>query len=340
MNIKSKKLDEDISRRIWITRYFMIIGIIVLHLPPYQPLNEAGNSFFDYIKAFFSHGVFRATVPLLTTISGYLTFKLGLHYYPMRLLLNKISSLLIPLLLWNIPIAIAVFLIQKYDLSSHVFSLKLYPIDTLSWINSVTGLYESPINYPLNFLRDLFVVSLFSILFWQLLKRIPYTGLLIVFFIYYFNLDGQLVLRNSMLISFYLGALLAHKNFDLKKLDQYSILCLSLFLFLCFIIVEYRIENREIFRIISPFLVWPAMSIISSCKVGNYLYKYSGSSFFTFLSHGPIILVLFIIFNKTNLPYFIYWISAPLLTVIISIILYNLLKSRAPMIASILLGNR
>ena len=67
-----------------------------------------------------------------------------------------------PLILWNIPIALAVFILQKYQLLGHQFSARLYPPTPLAWLNALTGLVSDPVNYPLNFLRDLFIISLIS----------------------------------------------------------------------------------------------------------------------------------------------------------------------------------
>ncbi len=115
-NLGPGMLTEEISKRLWITRFSMIIGIVILHLPPYVPLSDVGNSFFSLWKAFFSHGLFRATVPVLTVISGYLVFYSKLHERPVQLLIKKTKSILVPLVLWNLPIAIAIFLLQKLQI--------------------------------------------------------------------------------------------------------------------------------------------------------------------------------------------------------------------------------
>ena len=52
----------------------MIVGIVILHVPPYVPLNEV-SGLFESIKAFFAHGVFRSSVPVLSAISGYLIIR-------------------------------------------------------------------------------------------------------------------------------------------------------------------------------------------------------------------------------------------------------------------------
>ncbi len=336
-----KTLEKDISKRIWITRYFMIIGIIILHLPPYKPLSEVNGPFFEYIKAFLSHGVFRAAVPVLTAISGYLIFKSRLYLYPKKLVKKKFFSIIYPLIIWNIPFAVFIFAVQKYNLLSHDFSAKLYPFDLMAWINALTGLTESPVNYPLNFLRDLFIISILSPLFWQLIKRAPYTGLVLILVIYQFNLDGQLILRNPMIVSFYLGALAANQQWDLKRLDKYAPILLSIFIAICIAIIYFKIENRNLFRLVSPFLIWPSMSLLENSRAGKFLHNYSKNSFLTFLSHGPLILIIWILFQKipADIPYLVYWIAAPIITVIITI-LANRLLHKVPKLAAILLGGR
>ncbi len=167
---------------------------------------------------------------------------------------KKFNSLLIQILILNFPLVLMVFYAQKYVFISHNFSVHLYLFEISRWINATTGLFEAPINYPLNFLRDLFIISLLSPLLWQIMKRLPYLGLLIVLVIYQFNLDGKLILRNSMLVSFYIGGLAAYQKWDLTWLDKYSWLLLGLLISICILIVVFKIENRELLILISPFL--------------------------------------------------------------------------------------
>lgn len=319
----------------------MIIGIIVLHLPQYQPLSEV-ESLFEYIKAFFSHGVFRATVPVLTVISGYLVFRSSLHKEPKNLIAKKLKSIIIPLFLWNIPIVIFIYMSQKYNLISHEFSAELYPIKIEIWVNALTGLFSAPANYPLNFLRDLFAVTLLAPVFGWLLNKASYTGLIIVSFIYYFNIDGDLVLRNSMILSFYIGGLAATKNWDLTALDKHAKWLFLAFIILCLLIVLFKIENRELFRLLSPFMVWPAISLMEGSKIYDLLYKNSKHSFFTFLAHGPVLLITWVLYSKALevIPYSIYWIATPFLTVLVCIFLATYFKKYFPKLASLVLGGR
>lgn len=332
---------SQLSKRIWVTRYFMVIGIVVLHLPQYQPLSEV-NSLFEHIKAFFSHGFFRATVPLLTAISGYLVFRTNLYTQPAKLLLKKIMTVLVPLFIWNVPFVVGIYLSQKYNLLSHDFSAQLYPIEIKQWTNALVGLFASPANYPLNFLRDLFAVSLLAPLAGVLLNRVPYIGLILVLIIYYFNLDGAFILRDSMLVSFYIGGLAAIRNWDLFALDNHAKWLFVVFVVFCIFIVLFKIENRELLRLLSPFMVWPAISLLENTKAYDFLYKYSKNSFFTFLAHGPIVLMIWFLYTRISdtVAYYAYWIVAPVITVFSCILLATYFRKKLPRVAAFVLGGR
>src|SRR5690606_28283295 len=151
-------MDRVSRERISMARLLLICSIIWIHLPPLYSLNALGTSVPDTIQAFFSHGVFRAAVPLLTAISAYIIFASGLHGQPVRLWRKKISTLVVPLLIWNIPSMLVIFLTQKFGWGEHVYRVSLYPLDPVNWVNALTGLTASPANYPLYFLRDLFAL--------------------------------------------------------------------------------------------------------------------------------------------------------------------------------------
>ncbi len=320
----------------------MVIGIIVLHAPPFEPLGEIPQTPLGYIKAFFSHAVFRATVPMLTVISGFLVFQSDLSGKFKKLIKKKFFSIFIPMIIWNTPFALLIFFSQKYFIIEHEFSETLYPVSFLSWINAITGFLGNPANYPLNFLRDLFAVFFFTPLFRLLLKFSSWAGLFIVLSIYYWNLDGILVLRNSMLVSFYLGGMASYCGWNLKLLDRFSILFLFFLIIICMLIVLFKIENIQWFRLVSPILIWPATSLIHGNPVGHLLYCYSGNSFFTFLSHGPLLFLLWVGFQKLPdaIPYFIFYILAPIIIVYLSIILNQILQKKLPNFRLLLLGGR
>lgn len=246
------------------------------------------------------------------------------------------------MILWNMPVAFLIFLSQKYHLINHEFSEILYPGSLLSWVNAVTGFLGSPANYPLNFLRDLFAVFFFVPLFRLLLNINSLFGLFVVLTIYHWNLDGIMVLRNSMIVSFYLGAMASYCKWDIKLLDDFSIYFLSILLIICTMIVFFNIKNIQWFRLISPLLIWPSTSLFHNNFLGNLLLRYSHNSFFTFLSHGPLLLILWLGFEELpdKTPYILFWFLAPAISVYMAIISNRFLQKKFPNFLSVFMGGR
>lgn len=335
-------LDNEISKRISILRYLMIVGIVILHVPPYVPLDQTALDIFSFIKAFFSHGVFRSTVPVLTCISGYLLFSSGLYKEFRTLLKNKTMVLLVPMVIWNLPLVILLYLIQFYEIGSHQFSAKLYPFEWLNWLNGIFGFLAPPVNYPLNFLRDLYILMLLTPIFGFLLRNSPVLGCILVTLVFWNNFDGYLVLRNTMAINFYIGGMAAILKWNLKKLDKYAIWLFIAFMMMCLSIVIFKLGDRKWFVIFAPFLIWPFSAIIVRMRLGNFFAKLSKYSFFLFLSHGPILLTVSLIYPKFfgNLHTPAFWLIAPLIVVSISQLLYQMLAKHTPATLSFALGER
>ena len=99
-------------------RYLMIVGIVVLHTPPYVPVAEMGPGLFDFIKAFFQSAMFRATVPVLTVISGYLLFQSGLDQHWMRLAKKKTRTIIARMSAW-----MTIFIVSRQPLSPALLAL-------------------------------------------------------------------------------------------------------------------------------------------------------------------------------------------------------------------------
>lgn len=247
-----------------------------------------------------------------------------------------------PLVIFNLTVAVVVYFVQAYQILDHDFSKQLYPINLSVWIDAILGLYSSPINYPLNFLRDLYILSLLAPVFGYILRQYTWLGLLVCFCLFWFNFDGSLILRNTMPIVFYLGGMVAVKNWDLRKLDNYAVPLFGVFLVLCIGIVFFTIENRNYLRIISPFLIWPAASLLVNSKPGMWLASLAKYSFLTFLAHGPLLLIAYFLYMKffTVVPYWIFWLAAPLTIAIVVVQSYKLLKKFAPKTTNFLLGGR
>lgn len=324
------EIDTEISARISILRFVMIFGIVILHTPLYVPIDQVGPHAFDLIKAFFQAAVFRCTVPVLTLISGYLLFSSKLPEQPKLLISRKFKSLVIPFMVFNVPLVAIVFVLQSFG-SLHT-SYQLVPASLGTLADATLSISAAPLNYPLYFLRDLFVLCVLSPVFAVLLRRAPMPGLILVGLIFMLNLDGWLVIRTDMPVTFYVGGLCALHKVDMRRLDNYAPACIILFIALCCAVVAFKITNTTGLRLIAPVLVWPAASLLVGTRFGTWAARMGKYSFFIFLMHAPILMATWIIYSRygASFPYQLYWVTAPLFTTSLLMGVYRVCKAYMP----------
>lgn len=319
MPTHSIPLDRDLSDRIAILRYLLIVGIVFLHVPPNVPVEDTGPGLFESFRAWIQHGLFRATVPMLTTISAFLLFRGGLDLAFSRLLAKKSRTLLIPLVVGNLPVALALAWLQARG-GGMDFSHRLYPPETLTWANAVLGLGDLPVNSGLHFLRDLYVLSLLSPLLGWLARRVPLMGLLALLGVAWFDLDGNLIRRDSMMVNFQLGALVAVWGWDLRTLDHRQWVALWGFLTLSALAVIFQDSLLEVLRLSTPLLIWPASALLLGTPSRDFLVRQSAASFFIFLWNTPLLYGAWLIYRRSladTLPYWLFWWSSAALTVVL-----------------------
>lgn len=322
--------EDEVRKRISMLRFLMIFGVVLLHTPPFVPIKEVGGGSFDLIKSFFQNAAFRTTVPVLTCISGYLLFRSMLDLKPGKLALKKFCTIVVPFLFFNLLLLGAADLLEN---GLHMnLGEEMVPDDPRGWANAAFGLTDSPINYPLNFLRDLIMLMLVAPLFGWMLRHCPWLGLGAVLLVFMNNLDGRFLLRDVMAPVFYLGGLAAVRRWNLCALDRYALPCLALFVGLCAAVVAFRVANTNYLRMAGPFLIWPAAALLSSTAVGTWLARMSKYSFFVFVAHAPVLMATWIVYRPLAkaVPYPVYWLLAPVLTTAVLVLAYRLAMRVAP----------
>ncbi len=330
----------SIGQRIAILRFLMIFGIVVLHAPPYVPIWDVPNNLFDLFKAFFQHAVFRTTVPMLTFISAYLLFRSGLDLTPVKLARKKFRSIVVPFLVFNLGL-LGAMLVLYHGL--HItLSNNAIPQDAKAWLDAAFGLTGAPINYPLNFLRDLTALIIVAPLLGCLLRYSPWPGLVLVALVYQFNLDGHFVLRDVMWPVFYCGGLAAVRNWNMRALDRYAPLCLAMFLALCTCVIWFRVANTNVLRLVAPILIWPAASLLVSTAIGRWLAYMSKYSFFVFVAHAPVLAATMVVYKpfEAYIPYPLYWVAAPVVTTALLVSSYRVGVQALPDLFNLVFGTK
>ena len=320
-------LDTETRTRINILRFAMIFGIVVLHTPEYVNIANLGSGWFDQTKAFFQSAVFRCSVPVLTCISAYLLFGSGLDTDIRKLAAKKFKTLVVPFLTCNTLLAALLFALQsRYAIP---MSYQLYPFVPETMLNAALGLSQGPVNYPLHFVRDLLALMLLAPFLGYLLRNTAFTGLMLVAAIFWFNVEGDLVLRNEMAIMFYIGGMAAVQKWNIRRLDNYAALCLAIFLAMCASVVIFRVANTTSLRFFAPFLLWPASALLVDTRLGIWLAGKARHSFFIFLLHAPVLFLTYALYKHAGqpVPYPVYWVVAPLATTWGLILLHRLCTS-------------
>ena len=331
-------VEDQVRLRIAMLRFLMIFGVVLLHVPPFVPFAELTNEPFALTKAFLQLAVFRCTVPVLTVISGYLLFRSAIDQEPLRLAKKKGKTILVPFLFFNLALLGAALVL--YHGAGMALSSGIPPANLRGWLDLAFGYRDSPINYPLNFLRDLLVLMLLAPVFGFFLRRAPWIGLVLVFGIFMNNLDRALLLRDVMAPIFYIGGLAAVRGWNLVAFDRFAWPALVAFLLACVWIVAMRVANTNYLRLVAPFLIWPAASLLAPTAFGRWMARMSKYSFFVFVAHAPVLLATWIAFKPfaSWVPYPVYWVLAPFVVVALLVVTYRLLARYTPGLLGAVLG--
>lgn len=336
-------LDKNVSERIAALRYPLIYFIVVIHVPWLAGF-AAEPGIKSFIGEFFNNGLARVSVPTLTCISGYLIFHMKLDQAFATLIRKRSKALLLPMIVWNLPLVLFLYVIQAWDLTPYQFnhSGQMYPFDAMQWINGVFAINQFPIVGPMHFLRDLYVVSFLAPLMGWMIRRAPLLGFLVVLAIFYPGLDGPFIRTDSIPISFYIGAVAAVQNWDLKKWDSHALPIFFTLLAVCSTVVILQLNQPMWLRVIAPFLIWPLSSVLVHSRPGAWFAAHGQAAIFLFMFHG-----LVLIFLRRAFPHYhegrfdlLLWLLVPLIIALVSHWLYLLLARYSPAFLSLLLGGR
>lgn len=333
-NATGTSLDAEMSLRIDLVRLLCVCAIVFIHIPP----APAGTPL-EPLFRFLSDGIFRVSVPVLTTISGYMFFRSWGRRDPGTTLWRKAQSLILPLLIWNLPLVLALFALQWHGMATG-FRLELHPFEPRSWLDATFGLTAYPLNFPLHFLRDLFAVSLIGTAAGAIFVRAPWLILAIAFVNVILDLEGMMVLRNSMIFNFFLGGLVALRGWDLRSLDRFAPPFAALLVAASIVIAFGFRDTIEMFRLVAPVLVWPLSCLITRGRAAM-LAPLAGTSFVIFLIHGPLIVAIWSIAGGPGPSgYPVIFLLLPPLIIALAFGLHGLARRLSPRAAAIAFGGR
>jgi len=332
---------KTISNRISMLRPLLILGVVYVHTS-----GGASDSFaelhgvFQEIAGFFKNTLFRASVPMMSIIAGFLLFKANLDLAPAKMFKKKFHTLAIPFLFFNLGyVAFVLLSKQLFGVSFHV---NFAGLDLKGWGNLLFGLQDYPLNMSLHFVRDMLVTMALVPVLSALVRNAPWLGLIAVTIVFGANFDGYLIIRGTSLVLFYIGALVAVQKHNVLALDKYAVPALVLLLSSCLVYSVFKIEHTTPLIVTLPFLVWIAAALLQGSRFEGVAMKYSKYSFFVFLAHGPVMMLSWWVVNNYMrfIPAPIYWLLAPILGVACLIKVYDLATRHVPTFFNFIIGAR
>ncbi|WP_273700231.1 acyltransferase family protein [Ensifer adhaerens] len=347
-------VNANISSRINLMRIVLISGIVFVHVPHDPATSPYLGTYgvLDFLRVFLGDSLFRVGVPCLSAISGYLLFRRGLDSFDYgKTLKTKARTVLLPFLLWNIAFLALVFVAQSKGISFGYLP-EVVGASAREWLNLAVALQGLPIDVPLYFLRDLLLCIVLSPVLAWLIKRYPMQTLAVLFAYAVLPLPNGIFLKKSILFGFSTGIYMSLHRVDVRGLDRFSwpitIAVLGASLLLSVVLFQYGPEFpvwvdmlRSLTALSGILGSWAVSERLVRTSLGSRLGRGSGLSFWIFCTHYPLLVLFWMIWNRTGFGYYpAFYYTVPFITIAILVVAYGLAGRWLPNLTATLTGSR
>lgn len=332
------------SKVISFLRFPLIIGVILIHTQ--LPNSNEDFVYYESTRFIFSNIIARIAVPLFFVCSGFLFFyktsDFSFNTY-LNKLKKRIKSLLIPFLIWNILFIIINNLLSDGYIIGKGFEMK-------DWLKAFgVNCNHHPVNYPLWFIGDLMLVSILSPIIYWLAKRLKIIFALILGILWLFS--SSICWKFEAFFFFSLGAFFSINKKCFTDLVKPHLLVLGV-IYLLLVITTFCVKDFDFWIYIRRISVVIGMGFVVSLVakfVENEKWKenkfLTAGSFFLYLHHAILLPlyknILFAIIPPTSdLRMTVLYFLWAILTIIIGLGLYYIIKRLLPKTTSFLMGGR
>ncbi len=287
-------ITKEESDRIRILKYISIIFVAYIHSYATQVHFSEGTSDFQlpwWLLSFenlISQVVARCAVPIFFLISSILLFKTEKSYK--ETIVGKVKTLVIPYLFWNSFWIFVFILLQSLPFTKSFFSGNNTPIMQSS-VSEWLALYgvgfplTQPHAFPLWYMRDLMVATLFFPIIGKIASKVPKTLLAVSVILLLAPFDFPF---KEAFLWLCVGACLVNLQIHMTIFDGVALWKFSLFYVLCAFIT--LIVNRNIMDNLFVFvgvIYWIRASkyIFDSEKKRNFFVKLSKWGFIIYATH-------------------------------------------------------
>jgi surface polysaccharide O-acyltransferase-like enzyme len=353
-----------------ILRFPLVVLVVLIHLNTGIAISAPTHNIFNETAFFFSECLARVAVPLFMLFSGYLFFFANtgftkeIYYKKIK---SRFHSLFIPYMIWNtvavlITLGLHLFFPEmvsgsKKPMTEYTLSDWFYSYWNTNEINSTLS-SPCPTNYPLWFIRDLMIISLFSPIIYWLVKRLKWISIIVI---------GLLHITDALptypgfcleaIFYFTVGALFGVHKIDFCQYLKNKATPLTIAFIVTIVLREMQQHEMLSFLNSSPISMYRLMILTGSCTTIAILAQIaetksitpnkflSNSSFFVYLYHAlplglTIKLLLKLDFLNCDIGYtFIYFISCAII-VMAGIYIYKIALKLFPRTSAFIMGGR
>jgi fucose 4-O-acetylase-like acetyltransferase len=289
------------------------------------------------LKGYFASGA----VPIFFLLSGYLGAK-TLQTPTLRFSAfarNKLRTLIIPFLFWNLFVLILVFSAKSSGLASGFRGSGAY-FDVEFSLSSIAcatfGIGRPPIVYQFWFLRDLIVVSFAAFILRRALPKIP----LLPWFFFFIPIPMASSL-GYYLLGHHLHGILPTEKFP--KVDSSLIFCLCWFgmgigVLVGWVNIPYPIQQVGS----ASFILMIAISLAAT-RLRHKVALLGPATFFVYATHEPLQTIIAKVWQALNIPHYgtlFCFLLIPASVYLISVVGYFFLCKITPQLMSVATGNR
>jgi succinoglycan biosynthesis protein ExoH len=331
------------SKRLSIARLLLIVLVVYVHFPLDVPQVRDIDDLSILTPAYLANATFlRFSVTILTIMSGFIMFSKGSDLEGMTTVTKKVKTILVPFLFWNISLVALLFVAQSAGVLSGQ-RLDLVGASWQTWADALFSYSTRPVNYPLYFLRDLFVISVIAVLIGRVFRKYPVPLIVACMVVAEYNLDGHLILRTPMLPAFFIGGAIALWRVPLDKLDSGFWVFAAMLLAMCCIHYFWPSQNNGTYiAILGGLTIWTLTARLANAPFADRLLAWSKYAFPIYLMHGiAIFAVLAIGFTiEPTVVGLLAWLIVPLVVAVACAVAFRVFSMILPKFASFVTGGR
>jgi hypothetical protein len=351
-------VDENLSKRIHSLRFILIAFVVFIHNGVIDEginfaegiLTFAVPLYVSKIKEFI--GTFTCiAVPLYFLISSVFLYSREISYKDN--IKKKCGTIVLPYCLWAVLEILFLFTAQNISFSKPYFAkIIIKDFSLWDWLGAFTGksgmFADLPLNYPLWFLRDLFILNIFFPVIKKIIDAFP-AGAFTAFFIIWIGAINIYIVRSDALFFFAAGYYIVKYNIDYNHLDNIKIYDISIMYGIIIITLLFFGDKIPVIGYINIligilFLLKISKYLVKKEKVYQVLLILEKQQFFIYAAHGVFLAVLVKASSKImpmkNGWLLIHYFGICILCIIILTGIGMILKKLFPKTFSILTGGR